>query len=102
MPKTIEPGLAWFRKIAIAEGLSFLVLLLIAMPLKYFAGLPLAVKLVGWAHGILFVAFIALSFEAKSILNKNFFWLVKAFAASILPFGTFVLEIQMRKNGDFK
>lgn len=92
--------LNWFRKIAIAEGISFLVLLLIAMPLKYLADWPLGVKLVGWAHGILFVVFLALAFETKSILNKNFGWLVKAFIASILPFGTFVLESQMRKKGE--
>ena len=101
MMKTSDRSLNWFRKIAIAEGISFLILLLIAMPLKYFAGYPQAVKLVGWAHGVLFIAFLALSFEAKSILNKNFFWLVKAFLASILPFGTFVLERQMQKAGEF-
>ena len=43
----------WFRRIAIAEGVSFLVLLLIAMPLKYLAGFPLAVKIAGSIHGIL-------------------------------------------------
>jgi integral membrane protein len=100
--KNNNRALNWFRKIAIAEGLSFLILLLIAMPLKYFADFPHAVKFVGWAHGVLFIAFIALSFETKSILNKNFFWLVKAFLASILPFGTFVLERQMQKAGEFK
>ena len=98
---TKDRSITWFRRIAIAEGLSFLVLLLIAMPLKYFAGMPLAVKIVGWAHGILFVLFLVLSFETKSLLNKNFFWLVKAFIASILPLGTFVLERQMKRDGDF-
>lgn len=92
--KTVD----WFRKIAIAEGISFLVLLLIAMPLKYWADLPQAVKVVGWAHGILFVAFLALAYETKTIMNKNFYWLVKAFFASVLPFGTFVLERQLQKN----
>jgi integral membrane protein len=47
-----------FRMIGIAEGISFLVLLIIAMPLKYFYNQPLAVKYVGWAHGALFVAYI--------------------------------------------
>jgi integral membrane protein len=72
------------------------------MPLKYMAGLPQAVQIVGWAHGILFVAFLVLSLEARSILHKNFLWLVKAFIASILPLGTFVLEKRMRKDGDFE
>ena len=102
MSKTPSRSLNSFRKVAIAEGISFLVLLLVAMPLKYFADFPHAVKFVGWAHGVLFIAFIALSFETKNILDKNFFWLVKAFLASILPFGTFVLEKQMQKAGEFK
>ncbi|MEI9943868.1 MAG: DUF3817 domain-containing protein [Chitinophagaceae bacterium] len=59
----------WFRKIAIAEGISFLVLLAIAMPLKYFAGFPLAVTIVGALHGILFVAFLILAWEVKRILH---------------------------------
>ncbi len=91
----------WFRRIAISEGISFLVLLLIAMPLKYFAGLPEAVKIVGWAHGVLFVTLLFMSLEVKSILGKNFFWLVKVFIAAILPLGTFVLERQMKREGDF-
>jgi len=90
--------ITWFRRVAIAEGLSFLVLLFIAMPLKYFAGLPEAVKIVGWSHGVLFVAFLALAYEVKTSLNKNFTWLVKAFIASILPFGTFVFDRQFAKE----
>lgn len=93
--------LSWFRRIAIAEGISFLVLLLIAMPLKYLAGLPKMVKVVGWAHGVLFVAFLALAFAVKIILQKDMMWMLKAFAASLLPAGTFVLEKNMQKNGDF-
>ena len=92
----------WFRIIAITEGISFLVLLLIAMPLKYFADWPFAVKYVGWAHGVLFVAFLVLAVMVKFILNKKFVWLIKAFIASILPLGTFVLESQMKKQGDFR
>ena len=90
-----------FRKVAIAEGISFLVLLLIAMPLKYLADFPLGVTVIGWAHGILFVAFLALAYEVRTALNKNFIFLIKAFIASIVPFGTFWLEKQMRKEGDF-
>jgi integral membrane protein len=88
----------WFRRVAIAEGISFLVLLLIAMPLKYFADLPQAVKVVGWAHGVLFIAFLALAYEAKTVMDKKFGWLVKAFAASVLPFGTFWLDRELRKE----
>ena len=99
--KTKNTILNVFRKVAFAEGISFLVLLLIAMPLKYLAGLPQLVTLVGWAHGVLFVAFLALAVEVKGILNKNLPWLFKAFAASVVPAGTFVLDRSMQKAGDF-
>ncbi|MBL4708832.1 MAG: DUF3817 domain-containing protein [Flavobacteriales bacterium] len=49
--------LAIFAKISWFEGISFLVLLLIAMPLKWVFEMPLAVKYVGWAHGALFIAY---------------------------------------------
>lgn len=94
----MKKSLSWFRKIAFAEGLSFLVLLFIAMPLKYFAALPEAVKVVGWIHGALFVAFMSLAFDVRAGLNKNFFWLVKAFVAAILPFGTFIFDRELKKE----
>lgn len=90
--------LRWFRKIAFAEGVSFLVLLGIAMPLKYFADMPMAVRVVGMLHGILFVAFVILAWETMSSLNKKFGWFLKAFVASIIPFGTFVLDKELKKE----
>lgn len=84
--------------IAIAEGVSFLMLLFIAMPLKYFMDFPEAVKYTGWAHGVLFVAYIYGALEVFGSLKKNFMWLVKAGFASILPFGTFVLDKQLKKE----
>ncbi len=87
-----------FRMIALAEGVSFLILLGIAMPLKYFANFPQAVKYVGWAHGVLFVAFIYFMFEVFTAFKKPFLWLIKAFAASLLPFGTFILDKELKKE----
>lgn len=82
----------WFRKIAFAEGVSFLVLLLIAMPLKYFAGMPMAVTVAGGLHGLLFVAFIVMAWEVKGEYKKDWGWVVKSFIASIVPFGTFWMD----------
>ena len=90
--------LHWFRMIAIAEGISFLVLLGIAMPLKYFMDMPMAVKVVGYIHGFLFIAFVALAWNVKKELNKSWGWLAKAFIASLLPFGTFVLDRSLKKD----
>ncbi|MFZ9388020.1 MAG: DUF3817 domain-containing protein [Chitinophagaceae bacterium] len=89
---------SWFRKIAFAEGISFLVLLFVAMPLKYFAGLPLAVTLIGGLHGILFIAFVILAREVKTEYKKDFQWLLKAGLASVIPFGTFYMDKQWKKE----
>jgi integral membrane protein len=90
--------LHWFRIIAIAEGISFLVLLCIAMPLKYFMDMPIAVKIVGYIHGFLFIAFVALAWNVKNNFNKSWGWFAKALLASLLPFGTFVLDRSLKKD----
>jgi integral membrane protein len=87
-----------FRMVGIAEGISFLVLLLIAMPLKYFMDFPMAVKVTGWIHGALFVAFIYFAFEVMGAFNKNFGWFVKAFIAAFVPLGTFIFDRQLKKD----
>ncbi len=87
-----------FRMVGIAEGISFLVLLLIAMPLKYFMQIPEAVKFTGWVHGALFVAFLYFAFEVMGSLNKNFLWFMKAFAAAFIPCGTFIFDRQLKKE----
>lgn len=86
-----------FRLIAIAEGVSFLILLCIAMPLKYIANMPEAVRFTGMAHGILFVAYIIFAWEVMNSLNKKWSWFFMAVAYSIIPFGAFYLEKQLKK-----
>ena len=88
--------LSWLRKAGIAEGISFLVLLCIAMPLKYFLQQPLAVKIVGWVHGILFVAFLFLAWEYKTDRNKSLKWFALAFLAAIIPTGTFFFDKKLK------
>ena len=87
-----------FRKVAFAEGVSFLILLFIAMPLKYFGDMPKAVTIVGSLHGILFVAFGVLSIDVKNSFKKQFSWLVKAGLAYLLPFGTFYMDREWKKE----
>lgn len=89
---------SWFRKTALAEGISFLLLLGIAMPLKYAAGLPIAVLIAGSIHGALFLAFIALLYMVKDQYNKSFGWAFKAFLSSIIPFGTFYMDKEWKKE----
>ena len=90
--------LSWLRKAGIAEGISFLVLLGIAMPLKYLLNQPMAVTIVGWAHGVLFVAFLFLAWEVKTDRNKSFKWFATAFIASIVPTGTFFFDKKLKEE----
>ncbi len=88
-----------FRLIAFLEGLSFLILLFIAMPLKYGFDSPEAVKLVGMAHGFLFVAYILLLVLVKVDQNWNFSLFVRSGLVSLLPFGTFYADKHWWKEG---
>ena len=87
-----------FRMIGIAEGISFLVLLLIAMPLKYIFDIPEAVKFTGWVHGALFIAFIYFAFEVMGTCKKSFWWFLKAFVAAFVPCGTFIFDRQLKND----
>lgn len=98
MKENKQKMLQRFRMTGLAEGVSFLVLLLIAMPLKYLANFPEAVKVMGWIHGALFVSFIYFAFEVMGSLNKNFTWFLKAFAAAFIPLGTFVFDKQLKNE----
>lgn len=87
-----------FRLISILEGISYLLLLFIAMPLKYLAGADWAVKYVGWVHGLLFVLFCLLLLNVWIKYSWSFGRTTLAFIASLLPFGTFVLEKKMQRD----
>jgi integral membrane protein len=94
--------LYWLRKIGIAEGMSFLTLLCIAMPLKYIFKQPMGVTITGWIHGILFVAFLSLAWEFKSDRKKNLKWFAMAFVAAIIPTGTFWFDKKLKEEEENK
>jgi len=85
------------RLLGMLEGVSFLVLLGIAMPLKYLAGQPQMVRIVGSAHGLLFLLFVAAVIE----VSVKFRWpprrVLFALVASVLPFGPFVFDAHLRR-----
>lgn len=85
------------RRIALVEGASFLLLLGVAMPLKYFAGRPEAVKVVGWAHGVLFVALCAVLLYTFLVARWPLGRAALVFVASLLPFGPFVVDRRMKQ-----
>jgi integral membrane protein len=94
----MESTMGKFRFIGILEGISYLVLLLIAMPLKYLANQPDAVKYFGWAHGVLFVSFGIYLLKVWRQYQWSFGKATGAFVASLLPFGTFVLDKKLKKQ----
>ncbi|WP_437663685.1 DUF3817 domain-containing protein [Sorangium sp. So ce1182] len=91
-------ALRQLRLVAILEGLSYLLLLFIAMPLKYLAGLPLAVRLVGSAHGLLFVLFLAALLRAAVARRWSLGRASLAFVSSVVPFGTFVFDRSLQRE----
>ena len=98
MTTTDSKTLRNFLLIARLEGISFLVLLGIAMPLKYWAGMPMAVKVFGWAHGILFILYFYLLVQVLQQHSWKAGRILAAIAASLLPFGTFVFERKLKTD----
>lgn len=87
-----------FRAVGLYEGISYLVLLAIAMPLKYYADFPQAVKIVGMLHGILFVLYMLALAHVILVHRWNIVKILGAIIASLIPFGTFVLDARLRKQ----
>ncbi len=81
-----------FKYVSILEGLSFLLLLLIAMPLKYIWDMPAMVQQVGMAHGVLFIAYVLGAVWLFKPLNWNFKELFVILGCSLVPFGPFYVE----------
>lgn len=87
-----------FIKVAHAEGISYLVLLLIAMPLKYIWNMPEPTRIVGMAHGVLFVAYMLILAYLFFTSKVNFKTSVIAVLLSFVPFGTFYLSKFLPKS----
>jgi integral membrane protein len=80
------------RKVGIMEGWSFLILLFIAMPIKYLLGYPIGVKIVGPIHGFLFMWFLYQLYLFHKEYNYGIKFNFVAFLAALIPFGTFYLD----------
>ena len=87
-----------FRLVALLEGVSYILLLFIAVPIKYWGGDEQWVKLLGMPHGILFVSYVIFAF----LIKENEKWGIKdlgiVLLASILPFGTFYVDWKYLKK----
>lgn len=98
MVQFFNTPLGRFRLTALAEGVSYLFLLLVAMPVKYLAGEPRVVLYTGWVHGLLFMLYILTLIAVKMTHNWGTKKTALAFIASLIPFGTFVLDKSLRQE----
>ena len=85
------------RQLAIVEGISTLVLFAVAMPLKYLAGMPLAVTVVGTVHGFLFVALVLMLLLAIWKVPISVSLAAAGVVAAIIPGGPFLLERRLAR-----
>lgn len=87
-----------FKTVALLEGISLLLLLFFAVPMKHIFNMPVFVSIIGMAHGLLFIGYIILA----SMLKSEEKWASKKFVmiclASIVPLGTFYMERKYFKN----
>jgi len=92
----VKTPLSRFRLISFLEGVSYILLLFIAMPIKYLADNPLPVKVIGMGHGVLFILFMIFLLESmkKHEWGNNFS--IKLFIYSLLPFGTFFMDKSLK------
>jgi integral membrane protein len=95
MNSLFTTSLGWLRIAAFLEGVSFLLLLGVAMPMKYLAGNPGMVRSVGTIHGFLFLAFLALLLMVKDKLDWPMRTAALAILAAVLPFGTFWADVKL-------
>ena len=86
------------RALSLAEGVSLLVLVGIAVPLKHLAGRPEATRIVGLVHGILFLAYLAALIDAYGTRRIGAREAVLAFLASLLPGGAFVFAYRLARS----
>lgn len=92
----INENVKKFGLINTVEGYSYIILVFIAMPMKYLLGIPLAVKVAGMAHGVLFIIFCILLVKAWEESKWSFKNSMIFFIASLIPFGTFFTKSKIK------
>ena len=96
VPASAATAVGRFRIVAFWEGISFLLLLFVAMPLKYGFGIDVAVRIVGMTHGVLFLGYcVTLALAARRLGARRS---LLAFVVSLVPGGTFWLEAKLRQD----
>jgi integral membrane protein len=97
LSKTLTDRFLWVGKV---EGYSYLLLLGVAMPLKYAFDMPEWVRVVGMLHGVLFIAFMVLLAAMFFKVKMPFKNAAASFLLSLVPFGTFYLKHQVADGAE--
>lgn len=92
----LSSALGRFRIISAIEGLSYLILVFIAMPIKYLGDNPMYVKIFGMAHGVLFIIFMISLFETKIKEKWDTGLMFQLFVLSLIPFGAILIEKKVK------
>lgn len=98
MNHLFKSSIGRLRIIAFLEGCSLLLLIFVAMPIKYLLNIPEATQAIGMIHGILFVAFIAATLLISILHKWKFGTLCVVMASSFFPFGTFYVDRKILRN----
>src|SRR5688572_17675000 len=101
MKQYFSTGIGRLRAIGFLEGTSLLLLLFVAMPVKYLLGYPILVQVIGLIHGILFLLFVWHTVRLSSERRWPFFkttW--KVLLSSVVPFGTFYIDRKILSRMD--
>ena len=86
------------RTISLIEGISYVLLLGIGMPLKYGFGIMLPNKILGMGHGIITILFCGVLLHIWNEKKLNNTWSIGVFIASLIPFGAFVMEMKLKQR----
>ncbi len=98
IPSTPNTPIGRLRRVGIIEGISFLILVFIAMPLKYLADWPYAVKVFGWLHGVLFIWFCWVLLKAMLHARWPVWKAAIPFIAALIPFGPWLIDRHLEKE----
>jgi len=87
-----------FRVVNLLEGASYLLLLFIAMPLKYYWDYPMAVSIAGWIHGLLFIGYYLTAMQCAQHYQWSDRFLYQVFIAGLIPFACFFIDRKLARR----
>ncbi|WP_227875796.1 DUF3817 domain-containing protein [Kushneria konosiri] len=97
-PELIHIRMKRLRLVSILEGTTLLLLLVVAVPLKHVAGLPLAVSIMGPIHGVAFLLYLSVVFRVVSMGGWSGLDIARMILAAFIPFGAFINAPFMRRK----